>query len=119
MRKGTKRKAKEVVGKGKAKEAAETATTTQEQTEGTNKNEPGQTQLAPEKNESVQEKQKEESPKKNDKVVVKRQAKRAKIVKPETETEYFPDKRNLVMQAAALFHLFFFSFWLFHFDNVE
>ncbi|XP_055833257.1 protein HEAT INTOLERANT 4-like [Solanum dulcamara] len=93
MRKGTKRKAKEVVGKGKAKEAAETATTTQEQTEGTNKNEPGQTQLAPEKNKSVQEKQKEESPKKNDKVVVKRQAKRAKIVKP--ETEYFPDKRNL------------------------
>lgn len=94
MRKGTKRKAKEVAGKGKEKEEAETAITVEE--EGTNKNEPEETQLASEKNESVEEKQKEEEPpKKNGKVVVKRQAKRAKIVKPETETEYFPDKRNL------------------------
>ncbi|KAL3339667.1 hypothetical protein AABB24_028329, partial [Solanum stoloniferum] len=64
MRKGTKRKAKEVVGKGKTKVEEETPTT-------------------------------EEQAKNNGKVVVKRQAKRAKIVKPETETEYFPDKRNL------------------------
>ncbi|MCD7462017.1 Protein HEAT INTOLERANT 4 [Datura stramonium] len=99
MRKGTKRKAREVGGKGKSKEED---TTTLEQTatteEGTNKNEPAQIQSAAEQSESVQENHKEE-PNKNDKAepskVVKRQAKRAKIAKHETETEYFPEKRNL------------------------
>ncbi|KAK4366807.1 hypothetical protein RND71_014687 [Anisodus tanguticus] len=78
MRKGTKRKAREV-GKGKSKQEEET--NTQEQTATTE-------QLV---GESVQE-----EPKKNEKgVVVKGRAKRAKIVKPDTQTEYFPDKRNL------------------------
>ncbi|XP_015074048.1 protein HEAT INTOLERANT 4-like [Solanum pennellii] len=93
MRKGTKRKANEVVGKGKAKvedEAPAAATTSVE--EGANKNELGETQLPAEKNES---KKNEPKKKKNDKVVVKRQAKRARIVKPEPEPEYFPDKRSL------------------------
>lgn len=95
MRKGTKRKAKEVVGKGKAKEETQEQTVATTEEHGTNKNEPPQTQLASDQNESVQENQKEEPPKKNDKAVVKRQAKRAKIAKTEAETEYFPDKRNL------------------------
>lgn len=107
MRKGTKRKAKEVVGKGKAKEETQEQTVATTEEHGTNKNEPPQTQLASDQNESVQENQKEEPPKKNDKAVVKRQAKRAKIAKTEAETEYFPDKRNLVKQAAAFFLLAF------------
>ncbi|XP_019234252.1 PREDICTED: uncharacterized protein LOC109214761 [Nicotiana attenuata] len=105
MRKGTKRKAREVGGrKGKSKE--EEKVSSQEQTatteEATNKNgEPAQAQpqaqSAAEQSESVQK----EEPKNNDKGgepskgVVKRGAKRAKIAKPQTETEYFPDKRNL------------------------
>ncbi|XP_009787041.1 protein HEAT INTOLERANT 4 [Nicotiana tabacum] len=106
MRKGTKRKAREVGGKkGKSKE--EEKASSQEQTatteETTNKNgEPAQaqaqtqTQSAAEQSESVQK----EEPKNNDKEGepskdVKRGAKRAKIAKPQTGTEYFPDKRNL------------------------
>ncbi|XP_009593330.1 protein HEAT INTOLERANT 4-like [Nicotiana tabacum] len=102
MRKGTKRKAREVGGrKGKSKE--EEKVSSQEQTatteEATNKNETAeaQSQSAAEQGESVQK----EEPKNNDKGgepskgVVKRGAKRAKIAKPQTETEYFPDKRNL------------------------
>ncbi|CAN4106470.1 unnamed protein product [Withania somnifera] len=105
MRKGTKRKAAGGKGKAKVEEKTttaqgQTAAATQEE-EGTNKNEPEQTQsAASEQNVSVQENHKEEEPKIDVKggegnKVVKRQAKRAKIAKPETETEYFPDKRNL------------------------
>lgn len=104
MRKGTKRKAREVGGrKGKSKEDEKVSS--QEQTatteEATNKNETAeaQSQSAAEQGESVQK----EEPKNNDKGgepskgVVKRGAKRAKIAKPQTGTEYFPDKRNLVI----------------------
>ncbi|XP_060184212.1 protein HEAT INTOLERANT 4-like [Lycium barbarum] len=65
MRKGTKRKAREVVGKAKSKEETQSVNN------------------------------KEENGGEGTKGVVKGRAKPAKIAKPETETEYFPDKRNL------------------------
>ncbi|KAM3359742.1 protein HEAT INTOLERANT 4 [Capsicum galapagoense] len=95
MRKGAKRK--EAAGKAKAKEEAKDTTTTEEQNAATTQEEGTNTKsaAAAEKSESVQENHKErEEPKKNEKVV-KRQAKRTKIAKPETEAEYLSDKRNL------------------------